>query len=416
MRATLGILAIAVVVRAAWIVAVPVIPVSDSARYDLFAQNLAAGKGYVDESGPTALWPVGPSFLFSLCYRITGWDSPHRFVPVAIMNLLLAVTSVVLTMHLARKWFSPRVAIAAGLLLALWPSQIEFTTVLNSDIPMNCFMLAALAFWFADRPAAMIRGVLAGACLAAAAYMRPTALLLPLVFALSHLIQRPRRLATLGGALTMAVTMFALILPWSLRNQRVFGEFVLISANGGLNFWIGNNPETTGFYQKPPKGDLGNQAQRDRRLRDQAFAYIRQDPWLFLKRTALKAVRLHERETIGVHWNLKGLQSRYPPMAIPILKWISHIYWLAALGLAVAGLAHAVARRGLLAVAATPPVLIWAYFTSVYAVFFVSDRYHFAFIPFVAMLAGGLLVTCLAKLKQPFSTQPAAQESRARSI
>lgn len=415
MRATLGILVIAVVVRAAWIAAVPVIPVSDSARYDLFAQNLAAGKGYVDESGPTAYWPVGPSFFFSLCYRLTGWDAPHRFVPVAVLNLLLGTASVALTMHLAGKWFSRAAAAGAGLLLALWPSQIEFTTVLNSEIPMICFMLAALAIWCADRPAILIRGALAGAFLAAAAYMRPTALLLPFILALSHLIQRPGRLATLGGALAMIVTMLALILPWSLRNHRVFGEFVLISTNGGTNFWMGNNPETTGFYQELPKRDLENQAQRDRRLRGQAFAHIRQDPWLFLKRTALKAVRLHERETIGVHWNLEGLQSRYTPRIVPILKWISQIYWLAALGLAIVGLARLLGKGGGLSVAATPPVLLWVYFTSVHAVTVIQDRYHFAVIPFVAILASGSLVACVTKAGRLLGLRPAVCESDVRS-
>jgi len=34
------------------------------------------------------------------------------------------------------------------------------------------------------------------------------------------------------------------------------------------------------------------------------------------------------------------------------------------------------------------PVLMWLYFTLLYAVFVVQDRYHFPTLPFIAMLAG----------------------------
>lgn len=386
------VLVCALVLRAAWIAAVPVMPVSDSVRYDLFAQNLAAGQGYVDETGPTAYWPVGPSFLFSLCYRIAGPQPQHRFLAVALLNLLMSTGSVALTLHLARKWFTPRVALGAGLLLALWPSQIQFTTVLNSEIPMVFFVLAGLAAWTADRPALPLRGALAGAFLAAAAFMRPTALLLPLVFALARLVTHPRRLATLGAAGVMLATMLALLLPWSLRNQRTFGEFVLISTNGGVNFWMGNNPDTTGFYQPPPKLEFAGEAERDRRLRSAALSYIRSDPPGFLKRTAIKAVRLHERETIGLHWNSTALQGRFSSRVITALKWTGQLYWWGVLLLALVGALRLLRRGPLIAVLCAPPILIWAYFTAVHAVTVIQDRYHFAAIPFIAMLAASALL------------------------
>ena len=51
-----------------------------------------------------------------------------------------------------------------------------------------------------------------------------------------------------GAAAAIAAT----IAPWSIRNNAVFGEFVLLSTNGGPNLWMGNNPDSTGFYMPLP--------------------------------------------------------------------------------------------------------------------------------------------------------------------
>ena len=415
-RSVLAVLLIAALLRAAWVAAVPVDPVSDSVRYDFFAQRLAAGLGYTEADGrATAYWSVGPSFLYSLVYRLTGPEADARFLAVAAMNLIMGTASVGLTMHLGRKWFSPRVGVVAGLLLALWPSQIQFTTVLASETPMIFFVLMALAAWFADGPGSLLRGILAGAFLAAASYMRPTVLLLPLVIGFSELVRRPQRLETLGGVAAMVAAMLALILPWSLRNYRVFDAFVPISTNDGVNFWMGNSPETMGFYQPPPWGDFESEVDRNRRLRAQALAYIRQDPVAFLKRTLVKAVRLHERESIGVVWNRPGLERTFaglPPAtrddAIFGIKLTSNIYWWAVLLLAAFGVVRLAATWPLLRWLTSPPVLIWAYFTAVHAVTVIQDRYHFAAIPLVGMLAavgaigaGVVDTVARAKTEQP---------------
>jgi hypothetical protein len=47
-----------------------------------------------------------------------------------------------------------------------------------------------------------------------------------------------------AGALLM-------ILPVTLRNKIVGGNWVMISAQSGLSFYAGNNPEATGFYEHP---------------------------------------------------------------------------------------------------------------------------------------------------------------------
>jgi hypothetical protein len=51
--------------------------------------------------------------------------------------------------------------------------------------------------------------------------------------------------------------------PNIIRNYAVFERFVPISTNGGINFLIGNNPQSTGKYYVPEEIHLeGNEAEQ----------------------------------------------------------------------------------------------------------------------------------------------------------
>src|SRR5690349_21821873 len=82
------ILLLALVLRVAWMLLVPISPVSDSVVYDMFAQRIASGQGYTWPDGaPTVYWPVGASALYALIYSVAG----HSFTAVAIVNVALGV-------------------------------------------------------------------------------------------------------------------------------------------------------------------------------------------------------------------------------------------------------------------------------------------------------------------------------------
>jgi hypothetical protein len=392
-----------VAVRVAWALLVPVRPLSDGNAYDTLARNLALGNGYCWEPGRlTAYWPVGTSFLYSVLYRLFGFG----YTPIVILNTVLSAAAIALTMGLAGRWFGPAVARVAGILLALWPSQIQFTTVLASELPFAVALLGALWVCGGEGSGVARRSVLAGALLAGASYIRPTALLLPVVFAALHPPGR-RFSQRLWGVAGMLATMAVLIVPWAVRSWQVFGRPVIISTNGGANTWMGNNPDTTGGYMAVPEAAPGvNEADRDRQLRDEAVRHITEYPGRFLVRTLTKLVVLHDRETIGIAWNLEGLRSRFSPAVIVALKVVSTVYWWAVLAAAGVGVAFLLRRRGGWALV-HPAVVLWAYFAVLHAVTVIQDRYHFPSIPFVAVLAA----LPLARLSAgPRRTQAAAGE------
>ncbi len=389
-RSLWRVLALALALRVAWAIAVPVVPESDCHAYDVFARNLAAGHGYCwqPDEGGTAYWPVGTSFLYSIVYRLFGF----HYGPIVALNVLIGAAVVWLTAVLASRWFGQRTGLVAGLLMAVWPSQIEFTTVLASEVPFMACVCAALAVWYGGIGALGWRVLATGVLLAMAAYLRPTALLLPVVLGASQVARDGRPLRTGLAVIAMLALIAACIAPWSVRNTRLFGQRVLISTNGGTNTWMGNNPQTDGGYQPVPEMPPGtNEAQRDSILGGQAMQYIRARPFRFLWRSAVKLVRLHERETIGVKWNTKGLAQRYPQTVQTAIKWFGQVFWIGVLLLGLGGAFILFVHEGLWRGIMHPACLIWAYFSAVHAVTVIQDRYHFASIPFIAVLAASCI-------------------------
>jgi hypothetical protein len=182
--------------------------------------------------------------------------------------------------------------------------------------------------------------------------------------------------------------MAIIIAPWSYRNTQLFGQFTLLSTNNGAVLWMGNNPKSKGGYMPLPEETKGmNESQRNQYLKSLAKEYIKEEPLVFIQRCIIRLIDTHSRESIGVAWNKKGLISRYGSSILLPLKIISQLYWLLALGLSLIGIIILGKQHGWLNVIIHPTVVIWVYLAGVHVVIISNDRYHFASIPMIAILA-----------------------------
>jgi 4-amino-4-deoxy-L-arabinose transferase-like glycosyltransferase len=421
------IIGLAVLTRLVWAAAVPVVAVSDSAAYQTMARHLAAGHGYslepfapgLTEVTPTAYWAIGAPAVYAGAIAVFG-DSAW---PIVAVNLLANVLTLALLMRLAARWFSPVHAAAAGVCLALWPGQITFVTIYNSELLFAFGMLLVLSAWCWRGPPAWLRVPLVGVLLGLTCLVRPTALLFPVLLVIITVAQREGLWRPLLQAGIASLIMVAVILPWSMRNQRELGEFVLVSANGGANLWMGNHPGTDGAYAPlPPETAEMSEVQRDRYLKEKAKDYIKAEPVAFAKRTLIKAVKLHDRETIGVLWNSGGIEQRFGSTAlVGPLKLGSTAYWWLMLGAGLVGMLMLWLRRGpvrgFFAMLFHPTVVFWGYFLSVHAVIVIQDRYHWPSVPFIAALASLPIVALLKRFgvvrDQPASAAAPAPEASA---
>ncbi len=126
--------------------------------------------------------------------------------------------------------------------------------------------------------------VLTGLTAALACYVRPSWLLAAPLFGVGlFLTSRSRTRAIRDGAVVLG-TLFLLLLPWGLRNQRVTGEFILTTLWMGPSLYDGLNPQATGdsdmsFYDWDNLlGQGWSEAEVNRHYRDAAWAFVRAQP------------------------------------------------------------------------------------------------------------------------------------------
>jgi 4-amino-4-deoxy-L-arabinose transferase-like glycosyltransferase len=303
--------------------------------------------------------------------------------------LAIGVLIVFLTIELGRRWFNQTVGLIAGLLVALWPVFMEYTTIIGSEMLFTATLLGVLLLFdeiCSNERHLTLLAVVFGGLIGIATLLRPTAILLPALLASVFYLQKRAIVPTLKLLSISTVLTLIVLAPWSARNYALFGELVLTSTSGGGNLWMGNNPATTGFYQKPPDHPGLNEAQLDRLFKDDAVAYIKQAPLAFVTRTMVKALRLYERETIGVVWNRPGIEGTFGSLGVSAIKVVSQAFWMGALLLFVIG-CYFSSRQGFASFARHPGVATLAYFTLIYAIIVVQDRYHVPTDPIVATFA-----------------------------
>jgi 4-amino-4-deoxy-L-arabinose transferase-like glycosyltransferase len=375
----LPILMLTFAIRLIWGLLVPVSPVSDANMYHSFAQEIAAGRGYVYPGGEaTAYWPVGPSALYGAFYALLG---VHGWV-VILVNLILSSISVAGIYQLGLLYFDRTIARIAALLFAFWPAWIAFTTVPNSELPLMTLVIWAFVARGTGKLPHWARTVLSTALLVAAAFMRPT--VLPLIVLLPLLDQPFRKPAQTVLHVILALVVAAILLtPWAERNRALFGEPVLISANFGINLWMGNNPQANGAYMSVPEINLNtkNEVVRDNHYKGLALDFIRENPGLYLRLCLNRVAHSFDRESIGIAWN----QNSLAPALQPILKAGSAAYWLAIFSLSLIGVGVFLRENPLRLF--DPLVVTPALFAAVALLIVGQDRYHMPMTPFIALFA-----------------------------
>ena len=192
--------------------------------------------------------PLYQWFLSAL-YQLFGRD----LFAVRVIQLLLGVITALLIYWLALRLFRRvSVAVLAGALAGLLGPALHYEGQLLVDglIALLAVLVLHLLLDAMHRPSAGA-WALVGAMLGIAALSRAVILVwLPLVFGFVATAPGEGR-RRLGHLAALVGGMAVSILPVTVRNYVVERDVVLITANAGLNLYVGNNPRATGGYALP---------------------------------------------------------------------------------------------------------------------------------------------------------------------
>jgi Flp pilus assembly protein TadD len=225
------------------------------------------------------LYPV----LVALVFAATDGS----FLALYALQHALGLATLLLVHRITGRAFGPLAANAALALAALSWVPVYYEGHPLAEALATFLVAAATVQLLRADEGGWRRAAAAGAILGLAAITRANVLAVaPL--AAAWLAGGPRRRVARAASFLGAVAL--VILPVAVQNFRAEGDFVLIQANGGFNFYLAHNPDADGVHYLRPgwawrralrEGERAapeGPAARDRYWTRRALAYIADEP------------------------------------------------------------------------------------------------------------------------------------------
>jgi 4-amino-4-deoxy-L-arabinose transferase-like glycosyltransferase len=305
----------------------PLPGIHDQISYSALAQRVATGHGFSFDrpwypfskaNEPTAHW----SFLYTLYLAAFYWlFGYHPFIPRLVQAIVVGLLTPVLTYRLGRRLFGHRVGLVAAAWSALYGYLVYYSGALFTEPFYVVSILWAFdrAFHIADTddPGAS-DWVILGFAIGIATVLRQVFLLfVPFLFAWIWWSRRRatddspqaasdgqwavvHRPSSVVGFLLTSLVIAAFILPWTFRNYRVYGHFLLLNSNGGYFMYSANNPANATHFSSiyvapiPEEWRHYNEAELDQLLWRQGLAFFLQDPTRSLRLVGYKAAAFYK--------------------------------------------------------------------------------------------------------------------------
>lgn len=269
-------------------------PIIDAYTYDKLALAEVRGGGM----GPESVWqPLFYPYFLSLCYYVFGYG----FVSVRIIQIILGLLTCALTYILGKRLFNANAGLLAALLVAVSGPLIFYEgELLPATWEVFWFLGSLFLFqeWTGARGGRALAkswgsGFVCGVGVMLRALIAPFYLAAIVVCIVQNSQRSWREAARLAGATLCGAAL--VFVPVLVRNHSLAQRWILLPLSGGLNFYIGNNPEADKtvavrpgdqWYQltvSPRRDGVFLAPEGPRYFYRKAFEYIRDNPRAFVK-------------------------------------------------------------------------------------------------------------------------------------
>jgi 4-amino-4-deoxy-L-arabinose transferase-like glycosyltransferase len=362
-----------------------------------------------------------PAYYYFLAgvYAIAG----HSYLAVRIVQAVLDTLTCFIIYCIGKGVFGYRAGRLAAAVAAVYPPLIFYTGVLLTETLSTCLLAGATWLLLDSGQFAvgssqlavssnkalstpshklMLGGLLlglAGLTRSVLLLIEPVALLWLWFIAAKSFrgSQQTLKASLIRYSLALLLPVGLVIAPITLRNYQIHHRFVLISTNGGVNFFLGHGGSERLKNQVrniPPTYSAGQLIGISSRTEPEEEAYFYRLGWNYVREHPWRVLRSLPGKFVQMYWD-----SDYWPATdaqASILRAIDLVLWkLLLLPLSLLGwlMWHAETRRRaallylVLLCSSCIPLLFWA-----------QTRFRMPFVPYFIVLAAGAATEALGRL------------------
>ncbi|MCD6460720.1 glycosyltransferase family 39 protein, partial [bacterium] len=224
----------------------------DGVRYDWIASNVYFGRGYGYKPNKPDGWrPPGYPFFLTAVYFFAG----KNYFAVKFLQVLLSTFTILLIYLITNKAAGKKTALVSSLICALYYDAVIFPLLYYSETLfgfLTALILYLLLFFnrfdtkpFFIRYAFMF---ILGLISAYAVLVRP--IFLPMLPFILLGLGWDNKFSKLffKKILFYLLTVVIVLMPWSVRNSKLYKRPAFISNNGGFNFSMGFCENANGYF------------------------------------------------------------------------------------------------------------------------------------------------------------------------
>jgi 4-amino-4-deoxy-L-arabinose transferase-like glycosyltransferase len=442
----LSVFLLALALRLAWIAYANEDPTDgrfgDDLFFDFMARGLAAGKGYLGAAyQQSALWPPGYSLTLAGIYKAFG----HTILGAKVLNAVAGAATPLLVYFIGGRVFSKKVGGVAAVMMAVFPGQVYFSTLLLTESVFSFFstlLLLLTLVWMTRAkpiwpPALVVIGVVFGW----AALMRSEALILLIVALIAWKLVAPswRRFAGQGALVVFGAAIA--ITPWMVRNAIAMHAFLPISDGGGHTLLAGHREDPYGSPVVFPAADIDmkysylpypdREIRMEREATRQALDFAKSHPGYEVQLLGEKFFQLYKDDSQALLWiegawpnpgNLPWLAGTWVaerPVVEPVVvippaaqrNWarLADRYYFAVLVGVLVGIPLWFSLKDKRKLLLILTVVLW---TALHLLFIPNSRYHSSLTPIFSLWAATSIVFVWDMLRRRVAKAPSRKESR----
>ncbi|MEW5693185.1 MAG: tetratricopeptide repeat protein [Candidatus Hydrogenedentota bacterium] len=341
---------------------------TDMETYNNWALEIMNGKLF--QNSAFYMGPLYP-YLMALIFKLIG----YKIIYIQVLQYLSGIISGILIFNIMKYFVQEKIALFVSFGYMFYPFFFIFESIQLTDslaLFLNVCVIYFLIKYFSQYKKCHL--ILAGLFSGLSILTRGNLLIVLPFFCLFIFLSSDKSYKrSIFNILLYFTFTFLIISPATIHNYIVEKRFVLVTTNAGINLYIGNNPEATGWYTYP--------SFTSREPGKAALKWIIENREKFLKLTLKKARYFLLNYEIPQNLDtIEFIRNSYI---------LSEIYKFLNFGLVLSIGLPGIIFLGLSRKSCDYVILIYLFFYSLSVIlFFVTDRYRLPIVPVFFLCAG----------------------------